>query len=1269
MRKLVGPFRQAKTGLPEALAPTHTLARRGVGLLVLLALLVMLGFLCRWQGAQRHNDVWVVNIAGRQRMLVERITKAALMLQTADQPSAQEQAAGELSLSLTEWERVHQGLQQGDPFLDLPASDNADIKRQFLWIAPYFRALQGAARALLTSTSDNLSANPAQLVGTIVAAEKPFLAGMEEITSLYAAEAEIHGQQRQRLELFWSFLTLAILGYSGAFVFPPLLRQIRVRTETLTENAERLRAEVAAHEEAEAALRASEERYRVVCEASADYAFSFRSKEDGTVEFEWLTDSFSRMTGYAVDEVMGKPNPWSVYVHPADLPALQNGVADWGDGTLMQREFRIVRKDGEVRWARSFTRPVLDMQGRVTLVWGSTQDVTEYKRAGAELRESQERFALAIRGANDGLWDWNILSDELYYSSRFTELFGFAEHGVSPSSTAFFQRIHPEDTSAMSEAIKRHLKDHIEFDVECRALTKSGEYRWMQLRGQALWDETGIATRMAGSLRDITERKQIESALRDNEERFRSLATASPVGIFQMDLDGACIYTNLRWQEMAGLSFKETLGNGWMQMIHPEDRASVLTVWEECRTQGREYKGEFRFLHRDGQVRWVLSRATAVYTQETGNTPVIAGYVGTSEDITERKQIEAELDMRVRLSILRAEIGMTMARTVELSEMLQECAFILVNSLDVAVLRIWVLDESRNLLELQASAGMDADLEEMQKQIPVGQGEIGRIAQHGQAHVTNEIRRDPLFSDTTWMLRGEMAEIVAFIGYPLICEDRVVGVMATFSHQPFASTVLAEFPEIANLIAQGIVRRQSEKALHQAKEAAEAGSRAKSEFLANMSHELRTPMNGVLGMTGLLLETSLSPDQKDLVETAKMSAESLLTILNDILDFSKIEVGKLELDLLPFSLRQLVDRVLKTFTFHAKEKQVSLHCLIGTETPDALIGDAGRICQILINLIGNALKFTAHGEVTVTIEKVHPHALGKLDPPVQLALGPGTGNSCPLHFSVQDSGIGIPIEKQKAIFDAFAQADGSTTRKYGGTGLGLSISRKLTELMGGAIWVESEVGRGSTFHFIVQLERQTVQDAVAENSVASHFATSTSVNAALLGKRVLLAEDNAVNQKLAVRLLQKMGCQVIVTNNGKEALVALEQEGPFDAVLMDCQMPELDGFETTLAIRTREQQWQLTHGEALVEQENEPHTFFPLSGKNRNLLRLPIIAMTANVMKGDRERCLEVGMDDYVSKPIKPQSLLAALERWIVPATTAAAALTTTVDQQQSEAG
>jgi PAS domain S-box-containing protein len=408
-------------------------------------------------------------------------------------------------------------------------------------------------------------------------------------------------------------------------------------------------------------------------------------------------------------------------------------------------------------------------------------------------------------------------------------------------------------------------------------------------------------------------------------------------------------------------------------------------------------------------------------------------------------------------------------------------------------------------------------------------------------------------------------------------------------------------------------RKQMEKELRQAKKAAEAANQAKSEFLANVSHEMRTPLSAIVGMTDLTLKTPLTDKQREYLQVVGESSASLLAVIEDILDFSKIEAGKLDFHPAPFPLRKRVESALKVLRTRAQTKGLDLVCDVHPDVPDGLVGDENRLRQVLVNLVANAVKFTARGGVVVRIEKARA----------------SDGEVC-LHFCVVDTGIGIPADKLTTIFLPFEQADNSTTRRYGGTGLGLTICNRLVEMMGGRMWVESDVGQGSTFHFTARFQpagdaqplrySAAVEIAARDGTSEAYHETTRpgecSAQKAARSLRVLLAEDNPANQKLMVSLLEERGHSVVVVNTGMEALSVLKSKA-FDVAVMDIQMPEMSGFEAVAQIREKEK----TTGE-----------------------HLPIIALTAHAMRGDRERFLEAGMDGYLAKPVDFGEFLGAVE-------------------------
>ncbi len=787
---------------------------------------------------------------------------------------------------------------------------------------------------------------------------------------------------------------------------------------------------------------------------------------------------------------------------------------------------------------------------------------------------------------------------------------------------------------------------------------------------------------------DITERKRAEQALRESQERLQDFLDNATDMIQMVDTQGRFLYVNRAWRKTLGYSEAEVAGLTLLDIIHPESMEHCMRLFGDM-TAGRcqAVNVEALFVAKDGRP--VPVEGSVSCRMEDGK-PVSTR--GIFRDITERKRAEQALhESEARYRGLFDNIPIGLYRTAPDGRILDANPALL-DMLGYA-----------SLAELQQVSAGDVYLDPADR---ARQQEILEREGVARAFEQRMRRKD---GSVIWVLDNVRAIRDA--------EGRIV-------HYEGSLEDITE-------------RKRVQEELRQAKEAAEAASRAKSEFLANISHEIRTPMNGIIGMTELALDTELTPEQREYLTMAHHSAESLLRILNDILDFSKIEAGKLDMESVPFSLRDCLGDTMKALAVRAHNKGLELAMDIPAHVPDALVGDPGRLRQIVANLVGNAIKFTEQGEVVLFV-----------DCPEE------TDDEATLQFAVADTGIGIPKDRQRAIFEAFTQADSSTTRQYGGTGLGLTISARLVEMMGGKIWVESEVGVGSTFYFTARFgiqkgvsvwptadlgeirgmpvlavddnetNRRILQGMLAswdlrpipaangrealsilrqaahegapfplvltdvrmpemdgftliEHIRADAALANTRViilsSAGMVGDaarcrklgvgaylikpvkqselldailtvmarqedketrapalvtrhtlremrkrvRVLLAEDNPVNQRLATRLLEKHGHIVTVANNGQEALAALGR-GEFDIVLMDVEMPVMDGFAATAAIREREKE----------------------TGRH-----IPIVAMTAHAMKGDRERCLEAGMDDYVPKPLRVEQLMEVIER------------------------
>ncbi|MDR3590744.1 MAG: PAS domain S-box protein [Negativicutes bacterium] len=812
----------------------------------------------------------------------------------------------------------------------------------------------------------------------------------------------------------------------------------------------------------------------------------------------------------------------------------------------------------------------------------------------------------------------------------------------------------------------------------CKTFIRNGREHSLWFRISASRTVVNGQLHVLLTLVDITDQKRREFEVIKSRDFYLRIFEGFPTIIWRSDFDHENEYINENWHLLTGQSVEQALGHGWLEMIHPDDRDKMLAAPSMDLTDNDQEEGEIRVLSRSGQYRWLYWVNRTYYAAD--GTP--EGYVGMGFDTTDRKKAEEALQesqTKYRSLFMSMTSSFCYCQMVTNSGgTLQDFIIKEVNSAfeqildseaeDVTGLRFSELlpDFSRflhgvALRSLSDQGTIDVKNAEYYSQgrkrwfsvsaFEAGQGYLGIISTDITARKLAEVEFlksqakyrqlfmnmrsafsyqriilnkqgkpvdfeylevNQAFEDFAGRKRDELigsrfSEINP--EYIEACADRIaqwggVAVGRIDRHEAeYYSEIAQKWLSVAvyspkkhyfvTIMTDITARKLAERELTKAKEKAEAASRAKSEFLANMSHEIRTPINGMMGMIELTLMTELNPEQKDNLSIAKSCAASLLRIINDILDFSRLEAGKIVIDNTAFEVRELLEELIRTHSPQASPKGLALDWILSAGVPPTVAGDPGRLRQVLSNLVGNALKFTEQGGVTVTVRETGV-----------------SGDDLELTFTVADTGIGIAAEDMDKLFETFSQVDGSITRRFGGAGLGLTISKRLVEMMGGRMWVQSQEGRGSTFFFTVKMK-------VAKGAPAQPLQKPRQPRASV-ALHILLAEDNLVSRQLLLRLLKRMGHSVDEADNG-EAAVDLYKKNKYDLILMDIQMPVMDGVEATRLIREAEK----------------------ATGEH-----ISIIAVTAHALSGDRERFLAAGMDEYIAKPLQMDELFQKLEQF-----------------------
>ena len=854
-----------------------------------------------------------------------------------------------------------------------------------------------------------------------------------------------------------------------------------------------------------------------------------------------------KIYGYSANEVIGKPI--SVLIPPDHSDELPQILEKIRLGERVDRyETQRLRKDGRKIHVALTVSPIRNESMKIIGASTISTDITRLVQAKEAQRESEDKFRILFNSASDAIYIHDLEGHFFEVNQEACDMLGYTRDELLKMTPKDIDPIEIADqVPGRFEEVLR--LGHAIF--ESSQMRRDGTIIPVEMNVRA-FDYRGRKA-MLCIARDISERKHMDARIKE----LAKFPSENPWPILRLGRDGTILYANQSSQSLLKLwnsGVNQRLPDGWKDLLLGSfDRGESKNIEVKC--------------------------DSTIYSLAI--VPLVdAGYVNIyGMNVTERKKAErAQRESEQRLA--------------DIIDFLPDATF--------------AVNRAGRVIAWNKS------IEEM---TGVPKGEMMGMKDYAYAvPFYGELR--PILIDLIYMDRKEIEEKYYFVlrkGDQLIAETYVPllyggkGAYLWGIASPLydsSGSIVGAIESIRDITRYKLSEEELKKANQQLEitiehaeqmtATAENANASKSEFLANMSHEIRTPMNAVIGLTGVLMEEDLNPEQRVCVETIRNSGEALLAIINNILDLSKIEGGMEELELQPFDLHSTIEESLDLIAAIAAKKDLKLEYTTENGTPARILGDPTRLRQILVNLLSNAVKFTEKGEISIFISSIELED-GRYE----------------IHFAVKDTGIGIPYEKMPRLFQSFSQADASTTRRYGGTGLGLAISRKLVEMMGGTIWVESDVTTGSTFHFTIQVESTSKEPIGASKSASL---TGASLDEGLdHDLHILLAEDNSVNQMVTQRMLNKMGYRADLAANGIEVLQALERQS-YDVILMDLFMPEMDGLEATRAI--------------LMKWPDE---------------RPRIIAMTASALKGDREMCMAAGMDAYLSKPVKIEDLKSAL--------------------------